>query len=458
MRWFLLLYLAACSVGPDYETPEIPELKSFPSVGELETKTESNEEKKDWWTAFDDKKLSELISIVVDSNLDLQIAKTRLKEARALRVDSVLEFLPRVQGESSYTRSKLSDIRSPNMPREQSEVYALGAQATWELDLWGGVRRGYEASDASVESAEASLEDVKTLIIAEVARTYFEYLGASEELRVAKENALRQQETVRLTEALLEAGSVTEFDTSRAIAQASLTESAIPVLELQKVQSYNLLCALLGKVPGEVQIDDQAPIPKLISDIIINSPEQLIRNRPDIRAVERNLAASSALVGVATSNYYPRIFFDGTFALQAKTPRGWDNSGAESFSFGPSISWAFLDMGRVISGHQAAKARFEAALARYKQTVLEALAETDNALKNFSSSRKQRVFLERGVDANKRAIEIARARYEAGVEDFLSVLEVEKTAADLERQYVRAKTAEAVSVALLHRALGSNQP
>ncbi len=457
MRWFLLLYLAACSVGPDYERPEFPKFSSFPSVGDTKTKEDVEQVKKDWWTAFDDKKLSELVSLAVENNLDLKVAKARLKEARALRVDSILEFLPRVQSESSYTRSKLSDIRSPNMPREQSEVYSLGAQSTWELDLFGGVRRGYQASDASVESAEASLEDVKTLIIAEVARTYFEYLGASEELRVAKENALRQQETVRLTEALLEAGSVTEFDTSRAIAQASLTESAIPVLELQKVQSYNLLCALLGKVPGEIEISDSLPIPTLSSDIVIDSPEKLISNRPDIRSVERNLAASSALVGVAASNYYPKIFFNGTFALQAKTPRGWDKSGAESFSFGPSISWAFLDMGRVISGHQAAKARFEASLARYKQTVLEALAETDNALKNFSSSRKQRVFLERGVDANKRAIEIARARYEAGVEDFLSVLEVEKTASDLERQFVRAKTAEAVSVALLHRALGSNQ-
>lgn len=452
MRWFLTFFLVSCSVGPNYKTPEVPKIESFPSNDQYQSEGEVIT---DWWSAFDDKKLSELISHSIENNLDLEVAKARLKEARALRTDAILEFLPRIQGQSSYTRAKLSDIRSPNVSREQSEVYSLGAQATWELDLWGGVRRGYEASDATVESAEANLEDIRSLIIAEVARSYFEYLGASEELRVAKENALRQRETVRLTEALLDAGSVTEFDTSRAISQAAQTESVIPVLELQKTQSYNLLCALLGKAPGETELDDTNEIPKLKTDIVIRSPESLIKNRPDIRAVERSLAASSALVGVAASNYFPRIFFDGTFTLQARTPKGWDQSGAESFSFGPSISWAFLDMGRVISGHQAAKARFEAALAGYKRTVVEALAEIDSALKNFSSSRKQRILLEKGVNANKRAIEIARARYEAGIEDFLSVLEVEKTALELERQYVRAKTGEAVSVALLHRALGS---
>lgn len=453
MRFFLFLILfilASCSVGPDYKRPEIPKVESFPSVGEIKTEAVPVTS---WWTAFNDQKLNELVQIALDNNHDIEIAKSRLKEAQALRADAILEFLPRVRGESSYTRSKLSDVRAPGSPREQSEVYSLGAQATWELDLFGGVRRGYEASDASVESAEASVDDIKSLIIAEVARAYFETLGATEELRVAQENVVRQEETVRLTQALLEAGSVTEFDTSRAISQLALTKSVIPVLELQRIQSLNLLCALLGKSPGEIQLEEK--LPRLTSDIVIEKPESLILKRPDIRAAERRLAASSALIGVAASNYFPRIFFNGAFTLQAKSPGGWDKSGAESFAFGPSLSWAFLDMGKVISAHQASKARFEASLAEYKRTVVDALAEIDSSLKNFHSSRKEREVLEVGVQANKRAVEIARARYEAGVENFLSVLEVEKTALELERQFVKAKTREAVSVALLHRALGS---
>lgn len=451
----LVLLFVGCSVGPSYEPPQILFQNRFLTTSD--NNFEISEPTLEWWKAFNDEELVRLIEAARNDNHDIKVAISRLKEARALKSEAWLDFVPTIRSENYYSRNQLSEARAPLLSREQrdSELYSAGFDATWELDIWGRVRRQNESNNAQVEATQAGLDDVLLSIEAEVAKNYFQLRGYQEQLVVANRNATNQEKTLSLTQQLLDAGEVTEFDTSRAKAQLSLTRAQIPRLEAARDATLYQLTTLLGKQPHELSLSNAVTVPTQAIKINIGDPTSLIKARPDVRIAERSLASAVAAIGVATADFFPRIVANGNFALESSiSPRHFSGSGAESWGFGPSISWAFLDMGRVIARKNAADARAEAAIEQYKRAVLFALQDTETSLSSVAKNKEQVAFLSDAVDATRKSVEIAQERYKAGVADFLSVLDVEKNALETELRLVEAKTNAAISIIALNKALG----
>ena len=345
-----------------------------------------------WWKLFDDKDLTELVDQAVQHNRDLQAARANLREARALYLESGLNLAPIVTSHANYTDQKRSAAALNNRafaPREL-KLYNIGFDAFWEVDFFGRVRRNVEASSDEVDAQEASLRDLGVSLIAEVARNYFELRGLQNQLATAKKNAENQTQTLEITRVRLEGGRGTELDTSRAAAQLDSTLATIPPLESAIQQAMHRLSVLTGQLPGALtkKLSQPAPLPKLPKTIHIGQPAELLRRRPDIRIAERALAAATARIGVATADLFPRVTFVGTIALEASTLSGIGAAGSDTYSAGPRISWAALDLGRVYARIKAADARAEANLAQYEQTVLNALEETENALVNYNRVAK----------------------------------------------------------------------
>jgi multidrug efflux system outer membrane protein len=448
--------LAACAVGPDYHKPEVATSDQF--VGTEVAQFSTQDVERDFWKQFNDEQLNDLIERALVANHDIRIATSRLREARALRGQAKLDLAPTVTASSGYTKARASDRQLgplQNVDREQ-DFYDSGFDAFWELDFFGRVRRGVEASTAQLQSAEASVYATQVSVTAEVARNYFELRGAQEQLEVARRNAENQGETVRITTARLDAGRGTQLDASRAQAQLSATLATIPDLETSVTRSMLRLGVLTGQQPEAVlpQLSAVKPLPTLPVAHDIGTPELLLRRRPDIRVAERNLAASTAEIGVAVGDLFPRITFLGRWGYDAVNSSALGNAGSETFSFGPSISWAAFDLGRVKQKIAQREAAADGALAKYEQTVLQALEETDASLTAYSKAIVKQQHLQTSANASLEAAKLARARYENGVADFLQVLDAERTALAAEDQLARSETQTATALLATYKALG----
>jgi multidrug efflux system outer membrane protein len=451
----LLLAAWGCAVGPDYERPETrsaPEYQNAPQAGLSQDPAPAA-----WWRGFGDERLNELIDQAVSGNRDVRAATALLREARALYDLETWSLLPSVTARADYTRQMLSNATFLNgVPRDARTFgyFDLGFDAAWELDLFGRVRREREAAGAERGLTEATREDVLRTLLAEVARNYFEHRGAQVHLDVARKNAEVQAETLRLTIARYEGGRGTDLDVSRARAELKSTLALIPPIETDAARAKNRLAVLLGRQPSEFTLE-----PALLADrfpdlVAIGKPEDLLRRRPDIRVAERRLAASTARIGVATADLFPRVTFSGSFGPQAPTLPGLFHSGAASYSYGPSIHWAAFDLGKVEARIRAAGARAEADLQSYEQTVLLALEETENALFEFGRQRMRRDQLIEAVQASEQAASLADTRYHAGATDFLTTLDAQRTVLSLQIQLAESRTRTMTALVALYKALG----
>lgn len=448
--------LSACAVGPDYKIPATDTGQAFTHSVHPEFSVQGVD--MTWWKLFEDKELTELVESTVRHNRDLQAGRANLREARALYMDAGLNLLPTVTSHANYTEQKRSAAALNNLsyaPRDL-KIYSTGFDAFWEVDLFGRVRRNVEASSDEVEMQEASLRDLSVSLVAEVARNYFELRGLQNQLAVAKKNTENQAKTLKITRDRLEGGRGTELDTSRAIAQLDSTQASTLPLESSIHQAIHRLSVLTGQLPGALteRLSRPAPMPKIPKTIRIGQPAELLRRRPDIRIAERALAAATARIGVATADLFPRVTFVGTIALEAKTISGLGAASSDAYSLGPKISWAAFDLGRVYARIKAADARAEASLAQYEQTVLRALEETENALVNYNRERSRRELLASAAKASERAHELAHLRFEEGVSDFLTVLDVELRLLQDQDRLAQSETATATALAALYKALG----
>jgi len=335
-------------------------------------------------------------------------------------------------------------------------LFNTGFDAFWEVDVFGRVRRNVEATNDDVEGQDASLRDVGVSLIAEVARNYFELRGLQQQLEVAQKNAENQAETLSLTRVKLDNGRGTELDTSRALAQLETTRAALPSLKTAIARNIHRLGVLTGQLPDTLTetLSKASALPKAPDSIQIGSPAQLLKRRPDIQAAERALAAATARIGVAVGDLFPRVTFVGNLSLEAATMGSMTTPGSDSYSFGPKISWAFLDMGRVYARIKAADARAEASLAQYQQTVLNALEETENALVSYNQERIRRASLATAATASEKANQLAHLRYQAGVADFLTVLDTELRLLQDQSQLAQSETATATALTAVYKALG----
>ena len=473
--------LAGCAGAPGYRAPAAPLPTSFregvtpvdtavpaaapaapaavpataPAVGQVSFDDSTGPAA--FWRQLGDTTLDRLVSQVLQANLDLRAAEARVRGARAVRTQAAFDLAPTVTFAGGYTRQRLSSATFPigagAFPDQN--IWDGGFDASWEIDLFGRVRRSVQAQGAFVAVEEANRRDLDVTLTAEVARSYFELRGAQEALTVARQNAANEQKTFDITQQRLDAGKGTAFDTERARAQLNITLASIPTLEANVAAAQYRIGVLTGRSP-EAAADGlgAGALPALPDVEMPANARQLITRRPDVVAAERRAAAQGALVGVAKADYLPRISVAGAAGYTAGTLHGLGDPGTFRYAVGPVLTWPALNLGRVKARVNQAQAAADAARADYDQTVLSATEEAENALARYRAARGSVARIAEAAAASAHAAELARLRYDEGVADFLQVLDAERTQLDAESRLAQSRTDVAVAYAALFKALG----
>jgi len=425
--------LAGCAVGPNYVQPET----EAPDQWQAAVSAEMNAEQPDlqhWWTAFDDTLLTSLIVRAGRNNKDLKVAVERIRESRALRGVDKADFFPQVNANGSYSRQQLSknslgELGSAIGDIPPANVWDLNFDASWEIDLFGRVRRKVEASTAEVEASVEDYRDVMVTLYADVARNYVELRTIQQRLAFARENARAQTESLDITRTRYETGLTSALDVAQAEANLSGTLSSIPPLETQLTAAFNRLAVLLGEQPGALQeeLKDPAPIPQPKYDLTAGVPADALRRRPDVRRAERRLAAQTARIGVATADFFPRLSLPGFIGWKSNDTDNLFNSGSLVWQFMPRFRWNIFSAGKVKNRVRAERARTEQALLGYEQSILLALEEVENTLTAYHQEQQRNRHLQDAVTAAERSVELVRTQYLSGLTNFQNLLDSQRT-------------------------------
>lgn len=475
----LLAFLgAACATSPGYRAPEVHVPPAFreaagprgdsgaaavPAVPAAPPATVPSAQRADsspdaFWQSLNDTTLDRLVGELARANLDIRAAEARLSGARSARTQAALDLAPTVTFGGGYTRQRLSSAAFPigSGALPDQDVWDAGFDASWELDLFGRLRHRLQAQGAFVEASREDLRDVRVVLTAELARTYFELRGAEERLAVARRNAENQRRTLELTRERLDAGRGTAFDTERAQAQLSFTLASIPEIESAVAEAQYRIGVLVGRPPAAVAADlaRSARLPTLPAVSAVGSADSVIRRRPDVAAAERQLALERSLVGEAKADYLPRLSVGAVAGYSATAFGGLGDRGTFRYAVGPVLTWPALNLGRVKSRVDASRAREAEAQAQYDQTVLRALQEVETTLARYRTTRESVGQIRDAAAASERAAELARLRFTEGVADFLQVLDAERTQLEAEDRLAQAQTAAATAYAALYQALG----
>ncbi len=449
-------------VGPDYRTPQIPIPQTYHQAIENPTNPPPATLSQ-WWRLFNDPELDGLIGQAADANHDVRLAKARVREARALRGVAASALFPSLDASGSYSRSRLSQntpdgllARAAGQPSE-ANLFDAGLDMNWELDIFGGNRRGIEAAQADLSAAMESSRQTLITVLAEAGLDYLDLRGLQKQLAVARDNLRLQEQTLDLTRDRFKAGLASELDSARAEAQAANTRSQIPLLEQDIQGDIHRLSVLIGKSPDELQsqLAAPAPIPPATPGVPVGLPSDLLRRRPDIRQAESEVAAATARIGVATADLFPRFFLTGAAGLQSVNASDFFDGGSSRFwSLGPSLRWPVFTGGRIRQNIKVQNARQEQALIRYEQTVLTSLEEVENALVAFGKEQEHHRALVESEAANRRAVELADERYRSGLVDFLNVLETQRTLLAVQDDLARSERTIGQNLVRLYKALG----
>ena len=497
--------VAACTVGPDFDRPSVFSPASWfatrkPTPQALESSMPTAEPvDPEWWRTFNDPVLTGLVRRASRGNLDVQAATARLAQSRAQRGIAAADLFPQLNGSGSYTREKPSDKgaisliggggggagggsaigsgigssssssgatqsnglggRQGGVPSSTKipafDLFQGGFDASWELDLWGRVRRSVENADASLQASREARRATLVSTIAEVARDYMQLRGTQDTLRITRSNLKSAEESAFLTGERARGGLATDLDVANARAQVAATAAAIPQLEQQEAQSVNAIGLLLGQPPAALQAELRpvAAVPRLPPRVPAGLPSELARRRPDIRQAEAQLHAATAKIGVAEADFYPRLTLSGSVALQATQLKDLGLP-ARTFGFGPSLTIPIFEGGRLRRTVDLRTAQQQEAALNFHKTVLQAFTDVDNALVAYGAEQRRQVLLAEQVTQSRRALGLAQARYRQGVSDFLEVLTAQRTVLQAEQQLADSTATAAANLVALYKALG----
>jgi NodT family efflux transporter outer membrane factor (OMF) lipoprotein len=445
-------------VGPDYHRPAQPHAAAGPFVDPGTTKVSTAPAQGQWWHLFDDPVLDRLVGEALTYNTDVRVAAANLNRARALLAQARSNLLPGGEANASYTyeRNGANAGQGQNVQTETHSFYNVGIDAGYQVDLWGGIRRSIEAARGDVGAAQASLDAARISVAAETARMYAQACGFAAQAQVARDTAELQQQTLDLTRRLLSAGRGTQRDVDQAVVLTENARAQVPQLEAERRAALYALAALTGRTPAEVDADAaRCTVPPDVAQLIpVGDGAALIARRPDVRRAERQLAADTARIGVATADLYPSIKLLGSISLGARRLSDLPQSDSLSFSLGPLISWNLSNLTQARARIQQAEATSQASLATFDGAVLTALKEVEQALARYSGEIERNVALRRGEAAASNAARIAEARFEAGRDSFLQRLDAERDRAAARAALAQSNTALAEAQVALFNALG----
>lgn len=446
-----LALLAGCAaVGPDYHPPETKVPSQWQGASDASPATIDAAALAQWWRQFHDPVLDRLIDDALKANVSLATARAQLREARA-RYDLARANLgPSANASASASRSKSSSASGTNL-------YDAGFDASWEPDVFGGGRRSVEAAEADAQAQAEALHETRVSLVAEVARNYLELRTAERQLAVARSNLKTQSDTYDIVHWRHLAGLASALDEAQARTLLEQTRATLPTLETSVRTARNRLAILLDRAPGEVdELLKSGPedIPAAPETVAVGIPADTLRQRPDVRAAERRLAAETARLGVAEAQRYPSFRLSGTLGLQALTPGGLVDGATVTRSLLAGITAPIFDAGRIRSNIAIQDAVLERARLNYRSTVLTALEDVENALVSIRNTRQRIEQLTRAATSAQTAWDIARYRYQSGLVDFQSVLDSQRSLLSLEDQLTSAEGAYSLAQVQLYKALG----
>ena len=446
------------TVGPDY-TP--PETKMPDAWHQAATKglAEGRADLQTWWVTLNDPVLDNLIRRAGKGNLDLKGAVARILQARAsLGIESGQQF-PQIDGAGSFERSRTSEGIEVGVPPPQDNpdnFAELELDATWEIDLWGRIKRSIESADAALDASTEDYRDVLVLLFADVATNYVEARTLQARIRLARNNVELQRQTLQLTKDRFKAGISPLLDVRQAELNLATTESSIPPLKSSLAQAINRLGVLLGDYPSTLYagLAQPVPIPVPPDDVTVGLPAELLRQRPDIRRAERALAAQTAQIGVATADLYPQFSLFGTLGVSAVDAVKFFASGNVTYSFGPQFSWNLFAGGSIRSNIDAQDALTKQALLRYENTVLQAVEETENSMTAYVQERDRRGSLARSVTAAQESVKLVETLYKTGLTDFQNVLDMQRSLFQQQDQLAESEGDVTQNLISIYKALG----
>jgi NodT family efflux transporter outer membrane factor (OMF) lipoprotein len=446
--------IAGCTVGPDYQAPNRPMPRGWvgPSTQpatQASVTVDAAADVATWWRNFNDPALDSLIDRAIAQNLDLALASSRLRQARAARTIAVAGLWPRADASASYDRAG-------TLNGDSHSLFRAGLDATWELDIFGGVRRSVEAANADISSAQEDIRDVLVTLTSEVALNYLDLRGFQRQIVIAEQNLATQLDTAGLVQRRREAGFIRRLDVANAEAQVAATRSQIPRLEQSERQTIYNIALLLGLEPGALvaELEQEAPIPVAPAEVPVGLPSDLLRRRPDIRRAESNLHGATARVGVATADLFPRFNLTGSVASAGSTFKSLGNASNAAWTIGPGISWPIFTAGSIRANIRVQTEAQEQSAISYEQSVLNALRDVESSLVAYAREQQRRVSLREAVDANRVRVKLAQELFAGGQTDSLNVLDAQRSLFAAEDALVQSDTTVAQNLVSLYKALG----
>jgi NodT family efflux transporter outer membrane factor (OMF) lipoprotein len=444
--------ICGCMVGPDYHAPHpsMPARWDSPPTTQASKIVQQPTDLDRWWTTFDDPELNSLVHRLLESNLSLEAAAERIHAARASLGIATGGLLPTVNADGSYTRAGGGRLN-------WSSSWQAGLNTAWEIDVFGGLRRGVESANASLDAAVEDRRNVLVTVLAELATDYIQLRAQQQQVAIAQENLDVETKNAQLTRDKQKLGTGTELDVAQADAEVATTSADLATLQASAQQTIYAISVLLALPPTALdeELTPVAKVPDPPAEVPVGLPSDLLRRRPDIREAERQLEAATANIGIAVSALFPQFTLTGNVGLQARRIdllSNWDNS---FWSFGPGVTWSILDANRIRSNIDLQNAAQEQAVTAYRQTVLTALLQVQNVLVSYGAEQHRRAALSLAVELNKRAVKLATRRYkEGGLTDFLSVLDAERTLFASQNSLVQSNSNIGTDAVALYQALG----
>jgi len=445
-----LAALTACAVGPTYHRPQAPDVQPH----NVDASFTAAAPDAAWWRQFGDPVLADLERRALTGDLDLRVATSRVNSARAAFKESQYNYAPHVQADASYSRSKEQQPGFTTSPID-IDSSSVGFDASWEIDLFGHLRHQSAAARAMMGAEQANLADVRIIVAAEVAREYFELRGTQRQIVVAQENLENEREALRLTQVRYDSGKVTELDPDSALSRLKSTESTLPVLQAAEKRHGYRLAVLLGVDPGTLDVQ-LAPVPvrTMTAPLPIGDVTALLRTRPDVRVAERNLAAATERVGVATADLFPRVTFSGFVGFLSGDESQLGKAISRAWLVNPAVSWPALDFGTVHARLRGARAEADGALANYQKAVLLALEDFENACVGYSTQEARLASVLEQAQASRKAAQLAEIQYREGSINFLILLDAQRTLLQAEDELAQVEAAANTSAVAVFKALG----